>query len=90
MHWGGRFQQHSKCRLSEIQMNEVDKFLKKLWCFVCGEYYKISWFYLVVTLAAHFNHKRALSTLKNCLDWKYKRHRITKLAHEASRKIQST
>ena len=41
---------------------------------------------LCVTLAAHFNNKRCSSALKNCLDWEYKRPRITKLAHEASPK----
>ena len=39
-----------------------------------------------VTLAAHFNNKRALRTLKNCLDWEYRRPRITNFAHEASSK----
>ena len=27
------------------QMYKEDKFLKKLWCCVGGEYYKIIWFY---------------------------------------------
>ena len=33
----------TKCLLK--QMNKGGKFLKKLWCCVGGEYYKIIWFY---------------------------------------------
>ena len=33
--------------VAPLDLNKGGKFLKKLWCYVSGEYYKIIWFYQV-------------------------------------------
>ena len=42
---------HQQSSPSAHHVNKRGKFLKKLWCCIGGEYYKIIWFYLSTTIA---------------------------------------